>query len=735
MAIIRINKAEEGAAEYLVNGKASMGMHRDEYDRRVHLGGDNNTLLDATNFIKENKGWESSYRHFTLSFSADEHKDLLSMPLEKRQQKMAQMCQLMLQKYFPHRDPADLIYQAEAHEPIGNHKAYSVRTKKMEARLLHIHLIVSNLDPVTQNKLEQISSNEDVLNAIQSDICTTFNLHDPAFVANIQGPKKGLSLGDKLAKVIVQNRVESPSELKSALIDSGLVDDISVRFSKKNGVYAVAAINKNQRYKNGKVVNLRGERFDELLKPIYDKYYDLFQNAHKDDRSAIKASFFDITEKESIYDPATEKALRDKLIKKYNKKHILSLTQIGRFQIASDYKLREEIYTDAKSKFIDDESVVFDEKSETYRQQKRLSRQQDFEEFQEFKQSYKGSSKYGQTFEELTRSQRNFFAVYRTNINQSIIKDTKVFDDRYDPRTKVIHSKELALTILDHADEDCLSMRSYQKVNDKDSAIRLMLETAQAKGWALEDIDISGTDDFKENVERVRAQMAQEKVEKIASTLNIQESSFSSLTNESDWLVASKSYGVCSGTFGTETRARARINRRNKGNIHNKDILKRVKENLNEDRVKRLIVSTKLNININNLQFSRNSKDHVVIQVEGESSKALNVVDFLLKKQGMSLDKVVDLSKRELQKSKEVTPDELRQILTPPFEKAEKSQKNIYLDGLRKLHKDKPAKERDQAIISKILYDITVNEIVKPVAQTGKTDESKKKFTTNLSKH
>ncbi|EGR0997137.1 hypothetical protein EHJ37_19630 [Vibrio parahaemolyticus] len=788
MGLQRIKKAKEGVELYLINGTQSIGIHRDEYDNRVPLWGDINSLLDASNLIKEKKDWESSYRHFTFSFSPEDHLTLMKMDPLERKTKLASMVEDMLRKFYPHRDPLDLISYAEAHEPNPESKAYLKATRKLESRPLHIHLVTSNWDAVTSNKLEQVSSHIDVLNAIQSDICADHGLQDPAYFVDYDRVeshwkykkvkqeggsdpklvKREFSIRDQIALTLINNSVESPADIKKALLASGLVDSVRVTFSKRNGIKVVANITESKRQNDEKVVNMINTNFTELLSPIYDKYYDAFLNG---DRDFLKDSFFDITDKVDIYTP--EK--KAELIKSYNDKlaktHIFSSTKEGRFRIAGDKSLRETIIDKATKKFLAKESVVYDAEIDTYKRNKNLSNQKYFDDFVEQRESYRQPSsfsqvleesisdkfkpwkavayefdlgpeqqvpdesfsyretfrkrnEFGQTFEELTRAQRNFFAVYKKNIHQSIIQDTVVFTDRYNPENHVIHNKQLGVSIIDHTNEECLSVRGYQDSQDKDAAIRIMLETAVAKGWPLEDIEVSGTEEFKSSIERIRAEMMKDETPKMADDDDLDLIVVSSTSGE-QLPMKGKPIAVTSQISAIENAAREQINKRNKRNISNNHVLAEAKASFDEDRVKRLIVSTKLNINVQSLTFGKNKKGHITIK-ETESDKALNIVDFLLKKHGMSLNKIVQLSREELLKSKLVSPDDLEQILTPPFSKKDMSHKEMYISGLNKLYDELQPVHRHKKIIDHILMDTSRTLVLEPIIQSGIVDGTSK---------
>lgn len=495
----RITKAKDGAAEYLANGKRSMGMHRSAYDKRVMIeGGDIHLLRQTTKMVNTNyKDWESSYRHFSWSFSPKDDAWISKMPEGKRAELYDAITKSFLTKMFPHRDPEDLIFAAEAHEPINGVKAYSKRSGKQEARKNHIHCVVSNYDQVTKNKLEMVGG-LDNLNAIQSEVCAEFGLDDPAFAADIKKKKhakKKLNEKEKMLELISMQRPQSMKELRKVLMSTGKVK--SMRFvnnlGKGNTVpYVVIEWNSKAKSKD-KSARFSDKDSMSLLTPLYlqqkEKLDSMGREFHK---GYVKGDIFKDDEKVGDNCPPD---VCQKLQAKYAKKiktEYYSDSVEGREKIANDPELRQQLMEDAKRKLLNKTPVYFDHDEGVYVQHRKLANQAAFDNYSDWrKQSYLDRK--------FTREQRNFYAVYRRNISKNLIDDFKIFSDKKEEGTMVFYNKAMKMTFCDTGDmittRTALSIRPPE---EQQRAARIMIETALAKGWSLDELEATGSAAFKQ---------------------------------------------------------------------------------------------------------------------------------------------------------------------------------------------------------------------------------------------
>ncbi|WP_210499358.1 hypothetical protein [Vibrio crassostreae] len=495
----RITKAKDGAAEYLANGKRSMGMHRSAYDKRVMIeGGDIHLLQQTTKMVNTSyKDWESSYRHFSWSFSPKDEAWVSKMSEAKRSELYDAITKSFLSKMFPHRDREDLIYAAEAHEPIGDVKAFSKRTGKQEARKNHIHCVVSNYDQVTKNKLEMVGG-LDNLNAIQSEVCAEFGLEDPAFSAKIkkkEHAKKKLNDKEKVLELISMQRPQSMKELRKILMSTGKVK--SLRFVNnlgKGNTVPYVVINWNDKVKGArKTARLSDEDSMKLLTPLYlDQKAKLDAMGREFHKEHVKHDIFkDDTKVVDNCPPDVCQKLQAKYAKKIKTEYYSDSAE-GREMIAKDPELRAKLMEDAKRKLLNKTPVYYDHDEGVYVQHRKLANQAAFDNYSDWrKQAYLDRK--------FSREQRNFYAVYKRNISKNLIDDFKIFNDKNDEGVLVFHNKAMKMTFCDTG--DMISTRtalSIRPPEEQQRAARIMIETALAKGWSLDELEATGSAGFKQ---------------------------------------------------------------------------------------------------------------------------------------------------------------------------------------------------------------------------------------------
>ncbi|HIF9315445.1 TPA: hypothetical protein ACX6Q1_003807 [Photobacterium damselae] len=588
--LIRIKNRSKGVIDYLVNGKASQGIHRNEYDSREIISGDMAQFAASLKYIEDHRNWKTSHKHFTISFSENDHEKYMNMSADGRQHFGAQIVNDVLNAHYPHRDPNDLFFHSEFHVPKEPH----LFDEKGVKRKLHIHCTVSNLDPKTGNRLSCIPFNVDHMAAIQSNIAYQHGLDDPAHhlrseqeLAEREKPTSISEYRKELSSLIANRSPRSGKELNDVLLSHDLVSSIKCTGTKKNR-YVSVFLNKTKKDGSQQRINLRGSDFDELLNPLYDRYKSNKADLDEKLLNDFKDEFLNDTHKVNLVDKINSKRLKEP---SFN----------TRQQIANNKEIRTEILKNKRSEFFKKKP-----NNENTRSSKKWKKENDY-----------FIAELNQNISELTNSQRNFFTVYKKNIKSEIIGDAKIFIPKENRDIKVILSEELNARIVDHGDKITLSTKNATNIEE---SAKLMIQLGiKTKGWKLDEIKARGNKEFKaavkKEIERLKELEEKNQLEKeIKDNIQLTEKTVISTNTKP----ARKSV-----TSQYEEQIRDKVNKTN--TKYNKD-LNEVKCNINE---RTIIDIAKQNGFNKEYKISRNNKGHLMIKVG--DNKRLNAFDFLIK--------------------------------------------------------------------------------------------------------
>lgn len=472
--LLRVTNKKTGIIDYLVNGKASKGLHRNEYDDRKVVAGDMKALADDLSWCESNRNWKTNYKHWTLSFSEDDAKKLEKLDKLGQDKLYHELVEDTLKLHYPHLDPSELVYSAELHIPKEPH----LFDEKGNKRLPHIHLVVSGRDPRTDNKLVCIHKNDNLMSAMQSKLNRKFNFQDPAYIAdynkenNIKRSEgietKMKSLRNEVSDYINDKKPRSADELVKHIQKLKPTATIEATGSASKGNrYLKIVIPPEKEGEKKQTLNLRGRGF-EALTPLYDQYRTT-SKSKKDQEKAFK-EFKDkfMTDKrkpEGLF--AGNKAQK----KRREIDDSLKLKP-SRSAIASDPKLMDDIIKEHTDKFLNTNP------------NKELS----LEDTKLREGHYKKTlNDIGETFETISKQQRVFFAIYSTNIDKEYIGDGIFFRPRNNPSVVVYTSKSLQVKITDEGDKLCLSGENLSGERLAKS-MKIIVEQGLAKGWDLDTI-------------------------------------------------------------------------------------------------------------------------------------------------------------------------------------------------------------------------------------------------------
>ena len=124
--------------------------------------------------------------------------------------------------------------------------------------------------------------------------------------------------------------------------------------------------------------------------------------------------------------------------------------------------------------------------------------------------NYQVTEKKYRSVERYTKEQRNFFVIYKTNVQEEMVRGFKIWEKA---NQRHLVNNDLGIKIYDRPDKIAL-----QIPNDPDKravGVRLALAVAIKKGWNLDTMNITGTADFRKEV---RCQVAEIKTQKTPKT-------------------------------------------------------------------------------------------------------------------------------------------------------------------------------------------------------------------------
>lgn len=502
--LIRIKNKKSGVIDYLINGKVSQGIHRDEYDTRTIVSGDMHQTAAEIQWALANTEWKTTYKHFTAGFSAEEGRRILSLPAAEQKAALEAITLDIIGYHFPHRDPSELIHHCEAHIPKFPHH----KDEDGKERLPHIHIVVPLRDPKTDSKLVCIPKNDAYMAAIQSEICAKYAdlLTDPV-VSMLKNQDQGIerkklstnfSEGKQgLIEYLAEVNPASGAELHRALLAfDGLDQSYSPRLggSEKAGSRFIEVKLKGVK----RSVNIRGNKFPAIEK-LFNEY-----RATSDD-TALKKSEFARFKRDFFTDETkVNTGIFGKLKASYKDQKLrdsLNKVSLSREDIYKNEQLRKSIIEENRQKFL------------AKGHNKPLSKKT-LEKREAIYQ--KSLADIDEKLENLSKAQRSFYVLYGSNVSKKYVTDGAFFRPRENPSVIVYTSKTLKCKVIDHGDK---LTASTSKDTDINKVAKLMIEQGLAKGWKLETLQITGSKEWKQAVkEEIAARVAEEREAKPAFT-------------------------------------------------------------------------------------------------------------------------------------------------------------------------------------------------------------------------
>lgn len=435
--IIRITNKVEGIVRYLLTGTKN---DRDIKDHRIPVWGDLSLTNHAINYLKKTRKYKKNYMHITASFSESDEHHLKKLSDEERFKRYQILVNKILTSYFPNRSmEEDYMPYAELHAPTDTHQ-YNSENRR---RLPHIHIVIPLLDLKTQNQLRAVPFSLPFNAAVQSSICDTMGFEDPIHKAlkntldktNSTKPiSQAGDLSNKIAELINQTRLRTESELIKFVQSHPEISDVRI-VSGKSGRYIKATTTVQKSTKRGGYhqINLRGERF-----PLVEQLLNPLIPRHTT----------------KTY-PSKKRTLK---------------------KISESRAIRHDIIQHATDSFCPSN------KNHQPRNQNEKRRRLYLADLKQY-------------LDELSRSQKQFYYIYKTNIDSELVKGSHIWNDKKNNITVITTPK---IKILDHGDV----LTSTSK--DIHETALLMLEIGLKKGWELDSITASGSDEFIEEFERLK---------------------------------------------------------------------------------------------------------------------------------------------------------------------------------------------------------------------------------------
>jgi hypothetical protein len=472
--LIRIKENSEGIEHYFETGqKSGRDKTRDELDKRVHLSGDLNAFSLAVKHTNRSKKWKNHYWHITGSFALEDQ--------HISEEKIKAIHQEMLEYYFCRYDPEKIIHASEIHRPIIQTGAIG------QQRYIHFHMAVSKYDQETGNQIRMIPYRLNADRAFQSYLALKYGLEDPAnhkriekptaenLVAmqtgkdpGVNGPKKktlsaykedlnrlldGITSVDE-AKVVLGDQKDITSIVFKKMKQK-VKDPITGKFTgelKTGNKYLQI---KTNQFPKGRPINLRGKGFEELEK----LYYTPKELEERISRGKYKPL------------PPPDHW------KDHEKSELIVEAMAQR-----DIFLKHQEWWKGKA-------LVPKIKSKPIAPAKKI----DYSKIEK---------KYAAKFEKRIKEQRVFFVIYRHNIQEEQIQGYRIWEKN---NTRFLANNDLGVKIYDRADKITLSFPDDPEKRKK--AVTLALSIAQAKGWDLKKMKITGSDAFKKETIRQIAEI------------------------------------------------------------------------------------------------------------------------------------------------------------------------------------------------------------------------------------
>jgi hypothetical protein len=465
--LIRIKENSEGIEHYFETGqKSGRDKTRDELDKRVYLSGDLDAFSLAVKHTNRSKKWKNHYWHITGSFALEDQ--------HISEENIKAIHQEMLEYYFCRYDPEKIIHASEIHRP-------KIQTGAIgQQRYIHFHMAVSKYDQETGNQIRMIPYLLNADKAFQSYLALKYGLEDPAnhkriekttaenLVAmqtgkdpSVNGPKKKTLSAYMEALNRLLDGITSVDEAKEVLGDQKDITSIVFKRMKQKvknpttGKFTgelktgnkYLQIKTNQ-FPKGRPINLRGKGFEELEK----LYYTPKELEERISRGKYKPQlppdhWKDHEKSERIVEAMAQRAIFLKHQEWWKGK-------------ALEPKIKSKPKAPAKK--IDYSKI---------------------------------EKKYAAKFKKRIKEQRVFFVIYRHNIQEEQIQGYRIWEKN---NTRFLANNDLGVKIYDRADKIILSFPDDPEKREK--AVTLALSIAQAKGWDLKKMIITGSDVFKKEI-------------------------------------------------------------------------------------------------------------------------------------------------------------------------------------------------------------------------------------------
>lgn len=550
--------AKEGGADYLQFGKRSDSkLLRTDKDEVITLYGNIEHIRNAEKYCMENKNWKANYENIVVAM---DEKDMAILDRLSGSEKN-QMYKNIALDYIKHRTSG---YSLE-NEIIAYSEAHEPKIKfeNGKIRKSHLHIQISYLNAMNDTRIRTNYFN----NAFMSDVMDKW-------VAK----KNGLTYIEKI----------DPNRKKPKPIQKAIDENKTISFRK-------------QLIKDFEKVNTK-EQFEDYCKKnklkidVKETYYkngkvkNHYIKLTKEDNSTLNLRQFEFNKIKEFYGIKPSKS-KQKMIDEINSKSKEELGEI----LESYYKNRIDMIDKRRSKAHREnlEKMIDDD----------LKYDKNFNKNQEVK-----------SIKNLSFQEKIFYKTYQ--------KDIKDFDFKgyyIDSKNEKTTFKNLQKNI--HIEDKGNLITSNSKADSLEEEVSLMLKVAEAKGWNIANLDVTGSDKFKAEVEKQIAnrlkeiQKSQKKeVEKIPDYQK--ERPNSELQNYKKDFVE-KQYQKEANT--------------------NQD-LQKIKTDLNAKVVLDYAVE-KYKLNVKDFNITDNNK----INNLSNSHKPKNVIDFLQKEANLSTKEAIEI--------------------------------------------------------------------------------------------
>lgn len=125
----------------------------------------------------------------------------------------------------------------------------------------------------------------------------------------------------------------------------------------------------------------------------------------------------------------------------------------------------------------------------------------------------KTTKKYESYYEKYTREQRKYFVIYRTNIQEEVIRGYQIYENASE---RYLINNILGVKIFDKPTK--ISLYIPLNVETRALAVKLALQIAQDKGWNINQMKLTGSYEFQQEVIKQIAEINADKAQKVNAT-------------------------------------------------------------------------------------------------------------------------------------------------------------------------------------------------------------------------